>query len=210
MRKSLQILFLSTFISGVLQAKPLDLDQSGEVESIIFVNGVARKASLNVSKSKTALFSRERFVHKSARFVEVVSPNTVRVDVSGKHENVQLLGLMDMSPKAHGKLRSDIQKVIHNKLARKSVKIYIPREASQDEYNHGYIIAGSRLLNAELLREGFGIMAADSMIDPLLLPQFTSFMQEAITSRRGVWNPKRLSKDDSYSTSGIEVRNNAD
>lgn len=195
---------------GALQAKPLDLEQSGELESIIFVNGVARKASLNISRSKKALFSREKFFHKAARFVEVLSPNTVRIDISGKRENIQLLGLMDISPKAHAKLRSDIQKVIHDKLARKSIKIYIPKNASKEEYNHGYVIAGNSLLNAELLREGFGIMAADSMIDPLLLPQFTSFMQEAITDQRGVWNPKRRGKDDSYRTSGVKVSKTSD
>lgn len=199
-------LLLSSFIILVIQAAPLPLDKSGEVESIIFVDGKARKANLNVSRSKSALFSRERFTQKTARFIEVVSPNTIRIESSGTHEDVQLLGLMDMSPKAHSKLRSEIQKVIERKLAHKSVKIFIPRDASNEHHNQGYLMVGKTLLNAELLREGFGIMAADSRIDQLLLPQFTEYMQEAIASKRGVWNPERINRDHSSDIPGLQVK----
>ena len=61
-------------------------------------------------KLKKHFFSREKYTQKTARLVEVVSPNVLRIENSGRQEEVQLIGLMDMSPKAHGKMRAEIQK----------------------------------------------------------------------------------------------------
>ena len=189
----MRFLFTFTILLGFLcqniQAKPLPLDQTGQIESVIFVNGKARKASYSVSKTTKALFSRAKYSQKVARLIEVVSPNVIRIDNSGKQEEVQLLGLMDMSPKAHGKMRAEIQRKIRHKLGDKPLKIYTPRDASMEAHNHAYVMVGKTLVNSELLREGLGVMTSDSSIDPLLLPQFEKFMNEAVNKQRGVWNP---------------------
>ncbi|MEE2923574.1 MAG: thermonuclease family protein [bacterium] len=199
------IALLSTICVNT-ETKPLALDKPGQIESVIFVNGKARKANYSVSKTKKALFSRERYSQKTARLIEVVSPNVLRVDNSGRQEEVQLLGLMDMSPKAHGKMRAEIQKQISHKLNNKSLKIYTPKSASKEEYNHSYIMVGKTLVNSELLREGLGVMTPNSSIDPLLLPQFKKLMNEAVKKQRGIWNPIHASKSNVVEVPGIEVK----
>ena len=198
------VLFCTINLS--LYAKPLALDKPGQIESVIFVNGKARKANYSVSKTKKALFSRENYTQKTARLVEVVSPNVLRIENSGRQEEVQLIGLMDMSPKAHGKMRAEIQKKISRKLNNKSLKVYTPKNASKEEYNHSYIMVGKILVNSELLREGLGVMTPDSSVDPLLLPQFEKFMNEAVEKQRGVWNPIHNNKSGLMSVPGIEVK----
>ncbi len=206
----MRFLFTLTTLFSILcisiQAKPLAPDQSEQIESVIFVNGKARKANYSISKTKKALFSRKKYTQKTARLVEVVSPNVLRIENSGRQEEVQLLGLMDMSPKAHGKMRAEIQRKINNKLNNKSLKIFTPKNSSKEDYNHAYVMVGKTLVNIELLREGLGIMTPDSPVDPLLLPQFEKYMNEAVNKQRGVWNPIHNSKDKSDEVPGIEVK----
>ena len=64
---------------------------------------------VSVKLKKHFLVARSIYA-KTARLVEVVSPNVLRIENSGRQEEVQLIGLMDMSPKAHGKMRAEIQK----------------------------------------------------------------------------------------------------
>jgi len=206
MRFLLVLIVLFSTICSDVDSKPLALDKPGQIESVIFVNGKARKANYSVSKTKKALFSREKYTQKTARLIEVVSPNILRVENSGRQEEVQLLGLMDMSPKAHGKMRAEIQKKISRKLNNKSLKIYTPKNASKEEYNHSYIMVGKVLVNTELLREGLGVMTPDSSVDPLLLPQFEKFMNEAVEKQRGVWNPEHTNQSNLIPVPGIEVK----
>ena len=110
-----------------------------------------------------------------------------------------------MSPKAHGKMRAEIQK-ISDKLNNKSLKIYTPKSASKEEYNHSYIMVGKNLVNTELLREGLGVMTPNSSIDPLLLPQFEKLMNEAVEKQRGVWNPIHASKSNLIRCRGLKLR----
>ena len=64
----MRFLFALTTLSSILcigiQAKPLAPDQSEQIESVIFVNGKARKANYSISKTKKALFSRKKYTQK--------------------------------------------------------------------------------------------------------------------------------------------------
>ena len=206
MRFLFKLIALLSVIFSCIEAKPLALDKPEQIESVIFVNGKARKANYSVSKTKKALFSRDKYTQKTARLVEVVSPNLIRIENSGHQEEVQLLGLMDMSPKAHGKMRAKIRRKISNKLNNKSLKIYTPKNASKEEYNHSYVMVGKILVNTELLREGLGVMTPDSSVDPLLRPQFEKLMNEAVQKQRGVWNPVHTNQSNLIPVPGIEVK----
>ena len=50
-----ELIVLFCTINLSLHAKPLALDKPGQIESVIFVNGKARKANYSVSKTKKAL-----------------------------------------------------------------------------------------------------------------------------------------------------------
>ena len=79
------IALLSTICINT-ETKPLALDKPGQIESVIFVNGKARKKRTTASAKQKSTFSREKYSQKTARLIEVVSPNVLRVDNSGRQE----------------------------------------------------------------------------------------------------------------------------
>ena len=80
-----------------------------------------------VCKRKKHFLVERDIAKKTARLIEVVSPNVLRVDNSGRQEEVQLLGLMDMSPKRTAKCGLKSKNKSVTKLNNKSLKIYTPK-----------------------------------------------------------------------------------
>jgi len=163
-----------------------------QVEGLVFVGGQARPAIYTVKSSQQSMFSREKYSVRSGKVVGVASPNTLRVQTPQRTEEVILIGMMDLSGTTNQQLRSHLMSTLTNRFLHREVKVFHPREYENWNLlpNHGFVISGNRLVQAELLEDGLGFSSHSKSFEPELMAEFHNLMQVAVQKGKGVFHPR--------------------
>lgn len=163
--------------------------QSGQFEGGAVVGGQLVPVTYTYTVEQEPIFQSKRFLVRSARVLNVLSPNLLRVDIDGRQREITLIGLMDFSLGINGSLRDYVIHTMNRELSGAKGKLYFPRNAASEGLgsSHAYLMVKENLINHDLLQRGMGILPENQAFYGPLLLAFEQAMQNAAAQNLGIW-----------------------
>ncbi|MFC7440340.1 thermonuclease family protein [Laceyella putida] len=150
----------------------------------------------------------------SKQSVTVVDGDTIKVKMKKKEETVRLL-LVDTPETNHPEIGKqplgDEAKAFAKKLINEAKKIELEKEETKrDKYGRflAYVLVDGKLLQEELVKEGFARIAYVDQPDAKYLDELKKAEQEAQRKKVGIWQWDDYTKKDGFKVESLEKEGN--
>ncbi len=205
----LRICFLALLSVSNLTAEPTLPATSGKVQSGAIINGQMRSIIYDWKQNSRDLFTPKDFALLHATIIDVLAPNRILVETQDqmRHEFI-LIGLMDFSLGIHQSLRDRVIATMKERLLHQPGLLFIPKNPRKHGLleDHVFLNVNRRMVNLDLLSEGYGILPEGQIFFPEFLSMMDLSMQEAAKRGLGIWGqPTTSVREEDLSRHGIDV-----